>query len=176
MRGVRPPAIRHGWPLPPPASGTQGWIEGDRRPPTGLPVEQSALGDFHREHLFQRHGLGAKLHLVGPVRLGSAALVLNGKGPPNAIRRAMHSTTSAMPVTPNRSERRALLSRCGRPRAPRTRPGELAHARRGPRRSRHLGPCLLDMDERTLARARTDSAGGPERAIRSASDTIGLVL
>ena len=126
----------------------------DRRAPAGLSVEQRALGDLHREHLLQRHGLGTKLHLVGAVRLGPAALMLHGKGPPNAIRRAMQlddigDAGNAQPVG---AQRHACHGADAPPHLGLDRVNPLMRdAALGGRGI--LGPCLLDVDQRALARA-----------------------
>ena len=52
-------------------------IEGHHLALARLAVEQRPFRHGQAEHLLKAQGLGAKLHLVGPVRLGAAPLVFD---------------------------------------------------------------------------------------------------
>ena len=94
--------------------------------PAGLAVEQRALGHRHAEHLLEADRLGAELDLVGAMRLGLAALVLDRERAAARRRRGTSSTTSAMPATPSASERAAGRARPARPAGVSGRPASTA--------------------------------------------------
>jgi len=67
------------------SEGAKVFVDGERRPASGFPVENQALGDGGLKHLLQTKRLRTDLHLIRPMQLRLPPFILNGRQRPIAI-------------------------------------------------------------------------------------------